>query len=194
MKGIILYGAKSKNTKEMAQAIYQVVKEEVSVDLQAMNKGDAPQEGDFYLVGGSCRYGRFYLPWAKDLKNFEGKPVGLFATAGSGHTVNFKLKFKSYLNGLLVGQSSLGTYVCPGTIHSNFYGYLKMMPNFILNHVQSQTRESGCRDLSLRNQLLQVFSTARPASSEELEDAGKYFLKKLTGSEEKEKDWTSLFL
>ena len=141
MKILLAYSSKTKNTKKVAEAIYQQVKDQADVDLLDIKKQrkKLEKEYDFYILGAwtdktnaNKNMQRFV-----DVQGIHNKDVALFLTCGvprehyhADDSINNYIDFMKERNNRIHE-----TFVCQGKVDPKVMIVFKILawhdPNFI---------------------------------------------------------------
>ena len=141
MKILLAYSSKTKNTKKVAEAVYEQIKDQAEVDLLDIKKQrkKIEKEYDFYILGAwtdktnaNKNMQRFV-----DQQEIHGKDVALFLTCGvprehyhADDSINNYIDFMKER-----GNDVLKTFVCQGKIDPKVLIVFKILswkdPNFI---------------------------------------------------------------
>ena len=141
MKILLAYSSKTKNTKKVAEAVYEQIKDQAEVDLLDIKKQrkKIEKEYDFYILGAwtdktnaNKNMQRFV-----DQQEIHGKDVALFLTCGvprehyhADDSINNYIAFMEERN-----NKSHGTFVCQGKVDPKVMIVFKILtwhdPNFI---------------------------------------------------------------
>ena len=137
MKILLAYSSKTKNTKKVAEAIYEQIKDQGEVDLLDIKKQRKrlEKEYDFYILGAwtdktnaNKNMQRFV-----DQQEIHGKDVALFLTCGvprEHYSINNYIAFMKERNNRIHE-----TFVCQGKVDPKVMIVFKILtwhdPNFI---------------------------------------------------------------
>ena len=141
MKILLAYSSKTKNTKKVAESIYEQIKDQAEVDLLDIKKQrkKIEKEYDFYILGAwtdktnaNKNMQRFV-----DQQEIHGKDVALFLTCGvprehyhADDSINNYIAFMEERNNKIHG-----TFVCQGKVDPKVMIVFKILtwhdPNFI---------------------------------------------------------------
>lgn len=161
MKGIIVYSSRTGNTKRMAQAIYEGVRDLADFDLVDMGQDFDLEAYDLALIGGYAD--RAYPNKnAKSLIEEADLPLGIFLTMGAMPDSDHGLKTAANMEQMLRDKTSLGYYACPGLVDKAMIDMLKAMP-------------PGRMPQELVDRMVKTSEKSRQATEAELEAAGAYF-------------------
>lgn len=161
MKGIIVYSSRTGNTKKMAEAIYQKVKEHFDVVLNAVEENQGLEGYDFALLGGYTDQAR---PDKKILTLLQEAKiaVGLFTTLGAMPDSEHGQEVRENMEELLAEKESLGVYLCPGYVDPKLVERIPMIPDHI---IPPQVKE----------EMIETSKVSRHATEEELAAAAEFF-------------------
>ncbi|MDO5713270.1 MAG: flavodoxin family protein [Tissierellia bacterium] len=166
MKGIIIYSSSTGNTKRMAEYIGNIIGEQYELDVFHVEDSPKIDSYDFILLGGWINKGHIDSKAKKAWKKIKDKPLGLFATLGADPNSEHGQDMKKVLENLVKDHTSLGVYLCRGTIDPKLIKHLEGFSGKVIPK-------------GLREKIIESGRKASEATEEELEEAARYFLKNI---------------
>lgn len=168
MKGIIVYSSKTGNTKRMAEAIYEKIREfgEVEIELADVLEKKNIEGYDFALIGGWVDKALPDKAAIRLIQSTSQSKLGLFVTMGAMPDSEHGEQVEENLGKLLEGKQSLGTYKCPGLVDPKLTQKMKGFTGKIV-------------PAHIRDKMVKAGEESRYATAEELDQAAEYFLEKI---------------
>lgn len=128
MKISIVYDSVTGNTKKIAEAIYEVLKEETI----SCGK-DYDEQADLYFIGSWTDKGNCSEKIQKVLKSIQGKKIAYFGTCGFGGSLNYyEALYQRAASVIDSSNSILGHFYCPGqmpeAVKTRYESLLKAHP------------------------------------------------------------------
>lgn len=162
MKGIIIYSSKTGNTKNMAEYIYQSLKEICEMNIAAVEENKNPEEYDFALIGGWIDKGLPDSKTRKIIKSTKQNNLGIFVTLGAMPDSEHGLKVKGNLEKILENKNSLGEYRLPGLVDPKLIKKMEGLTGKIVPP-------------SIKKKMVESGLNSRVATKDELKNASEFF-------------------
>lgn len=178
MKVLITYSSKTNNTKKMAKAIYEKIKEVYQADLMPISDVENKDIYDCILVGGYNDKAVLDKDSLKFIEEISDKNTGIFATAGAGPQTNQGKEFIEYMKDLLKNKKSLGVYLLPGRVSKKLQKAIKLAPSALIGLIRSDLKENATSK-EVKESLLDFIDKSRDASDEERQQSGEFFLRNI---------------
>lgn len=178
MKFLITYSSKTNNTKNMAEAIYNEIKDKFDVDICEIGNISSVKNYDGVLLGGYNDKAVLNKDSLGFLENIDNDNIGIFATAGAGPSTKQGREFITYMENLLEGKNSLGVYLLPGRVSKKLERAIKLAPSTLIGLIRSDLKENATSK-EVKESLLEFIKNSRNASDDELKEAGQFFHRKL---------------
>lgn len=122
MKKLVVYSSRTGNTKQVAEAIFEVLPEPKMIS--AVEEAPAPGEYDFIAMGFWVDKGTADEKAREYMRHIKGKAVGVFGTLGAYPDSDHARQCLEKVRGLLEGNDIRGEFLCQGKVDP---GILKRM-------------------------------------------------------------------